>query len=110
MRTFQTDNFILSKYIHSSRGLIFSCIDKVQHTSLCNSGLVRINEKLLPIPFSYNEGQFATLISPYQYDLLQKIATYEEYPNYEEINSIIEAMGEETDEENPILILYTIKE
>lgn len=109
--TVDADGLIMSRYSHPSEGYIFSIVEKATNKSICNALAVIIKDKALPIPTVYADGQFATLISRYNYELLNKYYDYEKNKITEkDLQDAIEAMGEETDEENPLLILYTIKE
>lgn len=115
-QTIRIKEYIISLYMkiaNNSYSIILSCFDS-NHSSenkeICNASLIRVQDKLLPIPIAFGDGNFAVLISKYNYNLFQKINSYEQFPNNETIDEIVASMGEETDEENPLLILYKIKE
>jgi hypothetical protein len=116
-RTVKTDKYVISTYLKSdeisnSRNIIFSCFLSSLNTELCNAKLVNLkNQRLLP-PFAYNDkGVFATLVNKNTYEALQKLPlTAETTLSEEEQNTIAAILEKETDEENPLLILYKIKE
>ena len=109
--TIDAGEIIMSKYNHASAGWIFSVIEKETNYSLCNASWIVIDYKALPIPAIYNDGRFVNLISRYNYELMNKYYDYKQNKiTGKDLQDAIEAMGEETDEENPLLILYTIKE
>ncbi len=109
--TVDVDGLIMSRYSNPSEGYVFSVIEKASNKSICNSLFVTIKETALPTPTVYSDGQFVSLINRYDYESINKYYEYKQNKLTEkELQDAIEAMGEETDEENPLLILYKIKE